>query len=117
MCQTWAWALRGNGKIGEEEYTAFLKRREEEYQNELREGLQQTLKDFDKNEDGKLEEEEIVQLLAATRNLRPKASFKPAFAELDSDNDGGLNVDELEFFLQHTPWNLLEEIPSSEMMS
>jgi len=109
--------INQDGKISDEEYAAFLKRREEEFQNELREELKQTMKDFDKNGDGKLQADEVVHFLAATRGLRPKVNFKPIFAELDSNGDGGLDSEEVEFFLQHTPWNLLEEIPSTEMVA
>jgi len=106
----------GDGKISDKQYAAFLKRREDEYLSELRQSLQDMLKSFDKNADGQLEDVEIEHLLEVTRKLRPKTDFKPIFAEFDNNGDGALDLDELQYFLQNTPWNLLEEIPSSEVV-
>ncbi|KHN87057.1 hypothetical protein Tcan_11209 [Toxocara canis] len=84
----------GDGFISRSEYNGHLNKQTDKYDSRRAHYFGQIYGDYDEDFDMKLSEEEIRKMIAQRFHLKPGANFDDIFRSFDSNNDGGLDIDE-----------------------
>ena len=83
-----------DGIVTEDEYNQHYKQEKEESDKLKGEYFGQIYEKFDENFDKKLNQSELEKVLAKRFLLKPKNNFTEIFKQFDTNNDGGLDLNE-----------------------
>uniref|UniRef100_A0A914VE69 EF-hand domain-containing protein n=1 Tax=Plectus sambesii TaxID=2011161 RepID=A0A914VE69_9BILA len=102
----------GDGSLDESETEAYNAEWRQVEEKWIDEQVDYTITDYDKDDDSKLEESEVLRYLRNFYMLKPKGNFGDVFDTFDKNGDKGLDRDEMENFYENIPYDDLDYIES-----
>lgn len=99
-----------DGIVSHDEYSNFYQQQKSDADETQKKYFIGLFKDFDANNDKRLNISEVKKILSKRFFLQPKDNFAELFQKFDEDKDGGLDLEEYKKFDQTFPFYELEPI-------